>query len=114
MARVLIAALVCVAAVAARGDEPRVRVASCRKANLGVCFEYRNETAGALRFNKSACDARMGHVWSEVQACPAEKRIAHCKREMLGSVTQANFYPPATMQRAKEDCAALVMELEPG
>jgi hypothetical protein len=56
----------------------------------------------------------MGHVWSEVQACPAEKRIAHCKREMLGSVTQANFYPPATMQRAKEDCAALVMELEPG
>jgi hypothetical protein len=97
----------------AGAEEARVKVASCNKPKLGVCFEYRNETVGALRFNKAACDERAGQVWSEVKPCPAEKRIAHCKREMLGSVTQAGFYPPATMKQATDDCAALVMTLEP-
>ena len=111
MLKAIIAAVLCLSAGAALADEARVKVASCDKRGLGVCFEYRNETVGALEFNKAACDSRAGHVWSETKGCPAEKRIAHCKRELLGSVTQANYYPPATMQTAKDDCVPLGMEV---
>jgi hypothetical protein len=112
MTKGMVATWLLLVAGAAHAEDPRVKVASCTKASLGMCFEYRNETTRALGFNRSACDQRAGHVWSEVQPCPAEKRIAHCKRELLGSVTQVNFYPPATEQKAAEQCAALVMKLE--
>lgn len=112
MLRTIIATLLCLSAVRTLADEARVKVASCNKGNTGVCFEYRNETVGALEFNKAACDKRAGHVWSETSGCPTAKRVAHCKRELLGSVTQVNYYPPATVQRAKDECAPLAMEFQ--
>jgi ethanolamine utilization microcompartment shell protein EutL len=113
MVKAIMASVLCVLAGAALADEARVKVASCTKADVGACFEYRNETVGALKFNKAACDPRAGHVWSETKGCPTEKRIAHCARELLGSVTQASYYPPATLQRAKDECGALQMEFRP-
>jgi hypothetical protein len=111
MRRAIFAALLCGVAGVAWAEPAVPAVATCNKARLGQCFEYRNHTADSLKFSKAACDQRVGDEWSEGKPCPTEKRFAHCSRDLLGSVTATYFYPPATMASAKELCSALALEV---
>ncbi len=113
MTKAIFAALLCGMAVVAWAEPGVPAVATCNKARVGQCFEYRGHDAQSLKFSRSACDSRAGDVWSEGKPCPAEKRIAHCSRELLGSVTATYFYPPATMASAKDLCQALGLEVAP-
>ena len=111
MRRMFFAALVCCAAGAALAEPAVPAIATCNRAKLGQCFEYRNYDAQALGFMRDACDKRGGDVWTEGKACPKEKRFARCSRELLGSVTATFFYPPATMAKAKEVCSSLALDV---
>ena len=110
MRKTFFAALVCCAASAALAEPVVPAVANCNRAKQGLCFEYRNYDEQALGFMKDACDKRGGDVWTEGKPCPKEKQLGHCALDLLGSVTDKFFYPPATVAKAKEQCSMLGLE----
>jgi len=110
MWKAFFAVLVCFAAGAVLAEPPAPAIATCNRVKVGQCVEYRKLDAQGLSAMKDACAKGDGDVWTEGKPCPKEKQLGHCALELLGSVTDKFFYPPATVASAKELCSMLGLE----